>query len=60
MTAVACPHCGGEDTERVALFGTTLLLEQFWCRTCRSPFERVRGRVREDAGSREAQRGSQP
>jgi len=37
-----CVHCGSTDTEQISHFGPTLLLTQFYCRNCRSPFERVR------------------
>lgn len=41
-----CVHCGSTDTEQLSQFGPTLLLAQFYCRSCHSPFERVRLRER--------------
>lgn len=37
-----CVHCGSTDTEQLSQFGPTLLLTQYYCRRCHSPFERVR------------------
>ncbi len=42
VTAVRCPWCGSEDTERIAVAGSQLMSEQFMCRACLSPFERIR------------------
>ena len=38
---VICPYCGSDATEPYALFGSMLLLEQHYCRACKSVFERV-------------------
>jgi transposase-like protein len=37
-----CPFCGSPDVEPMALFGSQLMTQQFYCRDCRTPFERVR------------------
>lgn len=36
---VACPHCGGTDTERLAAFGSTACKALYRCRECREPFD---------------------
>jgi ring-1,2-phenylacetyl-CoA epoxidase subunit PaaD len=36
---VACPHCGGRDTERLAEFGSTACKALWRCRSCREPFD---------------------
>ena len=41
--AVVCPYCGSGDTEIIAAFGQQLLTAQYYCNTCRTPFERVKG-----------------
>jgi ring-1,2-phenylacetyl-CoA epoxidase subunit PaaD len=41
-TAVACPFCGSADVELLALFGSQLLTDQYYCRACRTPFEHLR------------------
>jgi hypothetical protein len=41
---LTCPWCGLRDTERIADWGPSLLTEQFICRSCHSPFERIRRR----------------
>ncbi|HYM91507.1 MAG TPA: hypothetical protein VEW91_07750 [bacterium] len=40
--AVVCPFCGSDDTELINLFGSTSLTSQYYCRKCRSAFERVK------------------
>ncbi|HEU5349749.1 MAG TPA: hypothetical protein VFU63_14145 [Ktedonobacterales bacterium] len=40
--AVACPFCGSSDVELLALFGSQLLTDQYYCRACRTPFEHLR------------------
>ncbi len=35
----ACPHCGGDDLERVAQFGSTPCKALWKCRTCLEPFD---------------------
>ncbi len=37
---VACPFCGSRETELVSLFGGQLSTDQYYCRGCRSYFER--------------------
>lgn len=36
---LVCPHCGSEDTERLADFGSTACKALYRCRACREPFE---------------------
>jgi len=36
---VTCPHCGSEDTEELARFGSTACKALRRCRACREPFE---------------------
>lgn len=55
-SAVRCPFCGAEDAEPFALFGSQLLTEQWYCRTCRTPFERIK----DDAEELDDERGSGP
>ena len=38
-TAVACPHCGASDTEKLSEFGSTACKAQYRCRACREPFD---------------------
>jgi ring-1,2-phenylacetyl-CoA epoxidase subunit PaaD len=38
-TAVACPHCGSTETERVSEFGSTACKANYRCRACREPFQ---------------------
>jgi hypothetical protein len=37
-----CPWCGSRDTERIGEWGPQLLTEQWTCRSCRTPYERIR------------------
>jgi hypothetical protein len=37
-----CPFCGSDETELHAMFGSLMLMEQHYCRACRTVFERVR------------------
>jgi hypothetical protein len=39
---VACPFCGSPETRRETDFGTTLAYAQFYCLTCRTPFEWIK------------------
>ncbi|MBV9278520.1 MAG: hypothetical protein JOZ41_00415 [Chloroflexi bacterium] len=41
--AIDCPYCGSHDTEFFSLFGQQLLMVQYYCNACRTPFERVKG-----------------
>ena len=40
--SIACPYCGSTDTELCSLFGQQLLTVQYYCNTCRTPFECVK------------------
>ena len=54
---VACPFCGAADVELLALFGSQLLTDQYYCRACRTPFEHLRADaedVAQRAGSADA------
>ncbi|HST88881.1 MAG TPA: hypothetical protein VLJ14_10920 [Ktedonobacterales bacterium] len=37
-----CPFCGSRETELLSPFGSQLSTAQYLCRSCRSPFERIR------------------
>lgn len=39
---VACPWCESREIEMVAEFGPHLMVSQFICRSCHSPFEVIR------------------
>ncbi|HSH45740.1 MAG TPA: hypothetical protein VK966_07785 [Longimicrobiales bacterium] len=39
---VACPFCGGDETELHSPFGTALSVATYWCRRCRTAFEWVK------------------
>lgn len=39
---VVCPFCGSRETELFSLFGSSPLTSQFYCRGCRTAFERVK------------------
>jgi 1,2-phenylacetyl-CoA epoxidase catalytic subunit len=41
---VACPWCTSAEVERLGEFGSGLMTEQWICRSCKSPFERIRKR----------------
>jgi hypothetical protein len=41
---LSCPWCGAGDIERLSLYGPMHMSEQWFCRVCHSPFERVRNR----------------
>jgi hypothetical protein len=47
---VRCPFCGSADAEPFSLFGSQLLTEQWYCRACRTPFERVKDASASTAG----------
>ncbi|GCE47618.1 ring-1,2-phenylacetyl-CoA epoxidase subunit PaaD [Thermosporothrix hazakensis] len=42
QSEVTCPFCGSTETELFSLFGQQLLTVQYYCRSCRTPFERVK------------------
>jgi hypothetical protein len=54
VNTVACPFCGSADVELLALFGSQLLTDQYYCRACRTPFEHLRA----DASDVEQRAGS--
>src|SRR5712691_13199260 len=37
-----CPYCGSTNTELFSLFGQQLLTVQYYCNTCRTPFEHIK------------------
>ena len=39
---VICPFCESAETEPHAMFGSLMLMEQHYCRACRTVFERIR------------------
>ena len=47
---VACPHCGSTDVEVEAPFGSQLMTTQYWCRACRTVFERLKVDPDDDPG----------
>jgi hypothetical protein len=47
--AVECPHCGGTETEQMTAFGSALSVSQYWCRPCRTVFEFMKWRPRDEA-----------
>lgn len=42
VTAVACPYCGSEETERESSFGPTPCRDIRYCHHCEQPFERFK------------------
>ena len=40
--SVSCPFCGSAEVELLALFGSQLLTDQYYCRACHTPFEHLR------------------
>jgi DNA-directed RNA polymerase subunit RPC12/RpoP len=42
--SLTCPWCGSTRVEKVAAFGSHLMVAQYLCLQCRSPFERIRKR----------------
>jgi hypothetical protein len=54
---VLCPFCGSSATEFFSLFGSQLLTAQYYCRSCHTPFERVKDEsVMADAARRDLAR----
>lgn len=39
---VTCPHCGSTDVELESPAGSQLMTSQYWCRECRTVFERLK------------------
>ncbi|GIV98561.1 MAG: hypothetical protein KatS3mg057_3218 [Herpetosiphonaceae bacterium] len=37
-----CPFCGSQDVELHALFGSLMLMSQYYCNGCRTVFEHIR------------------
>jgi hypothetical protein len=37
-----CPFCGATEVELLSLFGSQLLTQQYYCRACHTPFERLK------------------
>ena len=57
--SIDCPYCGSRDTELLSLFGQQLMTVQYYCKSCRTPFERVKGPdVLSDAEERIRRQGS--
>lgn len=46
--AVNCPFCGSAEVELLALFGSQLLTDQYYCRACHTPFEHLRADADDD------------
>ncbi len=46
-SVVVCPFCGSKDVELISLFGGQLSTDQYYCRACRTYFERF---ARDDQG----------
>ena len=42
LPAVACPHCGADDTEQVSEFGSTACKSLWRCNACREPFDQFK------------------
>jgi transposase-like protein len=40
----SCPYCGSAETERAGAFGAFHMTEPYLCRSCGSPFSRIRWR----------------
>jgi DNA-directed RNA polymerase subunit RPC12/RpoP len=58
---IRCPFCTSTNTELLSLFGQQLLTVQYYCRGCKTPFERVRDAdVIADAVERERGTRSRP
>jgi hypothetical protein len=38
-----CPFCGSSNTALLSPFGGQLSVAQYWCRECRTGFERLKG-----------------
>lgn len=37
-----CPYCGSTDTELHSAFGSEVSKSQYYCRGCRTVFERIK------------------
>ncbi len=40
---VSCPYCSSTETELFSLFGQQLLTMQYYCNSCHTPFEYIKG-----------------
>ena len=40
--APTCPWCRSSDVEPLALFGSQLMTQQYYCLACHTPFERIK------------------
>lgn len=40
--AIACPFCGGMETELHSPFGSALSVATYWCRRCHTAFEWIK------------------
>lgn len=41
-TEAICPFCGSDDTEIESTFGSEVSKSQYYCRGCRTVFERIK------------------
>ena len=41
-SAPTCPWCRSADVEPLALFGSQLMTQQYYCHACHTPFERLK------------------
>lgn len=39
---VFCPFCRSTDTELLSSFGSQLSTDQYYCRSCHTPFEHIK------------------
>jgi hypothetical protein len=49
-TPQPCPYCESTDTRREAVFGPFHMSETYFCRSCGSPFSRIKWREEGDPG----------
>ena len=52
---VACPFCHGHNTELQSPFGSQLSVATYWCNSCHTAFEMMKGEVhsqKERSGSK--------
>ncbi|NKB88574.1 MAG: hypothetical protein GKS06_10170 [Acidobacteria bacterium] len=43
MPDVDCAFCGSSETEPTSMYGCHMLTSQYFCHSCRTTFDRVRG-----------------
>ena len=41
-SAPTCPWCHSTEVEPLALFGSQLMTQQYYCHACHTPFERIK------------------